>query len=86
MTNLAQLTQQLNEAREELRRLAAGYSVPDVTAEEVVDLIGSAQDFAAFMEDQMNRRFTRLGLLDIEDSVNGWFEYADKVAARRGEG
>jgi hypothetical protein len=27
-----------------------------------------------------------LGLLNIEDSVNGWFEYADNVAARRGEG
>ena len=44
-----------------------------------------AQALAQLVEDETNRRFTRLDDSEIEDVVNGWFEESGKVAARRGE-
>lgn len=84
MTNLRNLTKSLQAAREELESLSVGYGI-DATAADVAALLEVAQTLARLVEDETDRRFTRLDSSEIEDVVDGWFDAADKVAARRGE-
>lgn len=84
MTNLRNLTKSLQAAREELESLSVGYAI-DATAADVAALLEVAQTLAKLVEDETDRRFTRLDSSEIEDVVDGWFDAADKVAARRGE-
>ena len=44
-----------------------------------------SQALAQLVEDETNRRFTRLDDSEIEDVVNEWFESASQVSSRRGE-
>jgi len=82
------MTRLLREAQEAVERLACGeegmLDNAD-TAQDVADLLIEAQALAQLVEDETNRRFTRLDDSEIEDVVNEWFESASQVGSRRGE-
>lgn len=82
------MTRLLRDAAEAMERLACGEDGlmdESDTARDVAALLVEVQSLAQLMEDETSKRFTRLNDDEIEDTVMGWFEAADKVAACRGE-
>lgn len=82
------MTRLLSDAAEAMERLACGEGgLMDTTDtyQTVAAMLVEVQCIATLMEDETGKRFTRLDDDQIEDTVKGWFEAADKVAACRGE-
>jgi len=82
------MTRLLRDAQEAVERLACGEDGlldNTDTAADVVAMLVEVQALAQLVEDETNRRFTRLDDSEIENVVDGWFDEAGKVAARHGE-
>jgi len=82
------MTRLLRDAAEAMERLACGeHGMMDEsdTYQSVAEMLVEVQCLAQLMEDETGKRFTRLDDDEIEDTVKGWLEAADKVAAHRGE-
>jgi hypothetical protein len=88
MHDYAKLTAALQEAGEALERLACGERglLPnDTNGHDIAALLVEVQRIAELVEDETNRRMTRLDDSEIEDVIDGWLDAADKVDSRRGE-
>lgn len=82
------MTRLLRDTAEAMERLACGEAGSldnSDTAADVAAMLMEVQCIAQLLEDETGKRFTRVDDDEMEDTVKGWFDTADKVAANRGE-
>ena len=82
------MTRLLRDTVEVMERLACGNGgMMDEgdTYQAVAEMLVEVQCIAQLLEDETGKRFTRLDDDELEDTVKGWLDAADKVAANRGE-
>lgn len=82
------MTRLLRDAQEAIERLAcgeAGLLDNNDTAADVAAMLVEVQALAQLVEDETNRRFTRLDDTEIEDVVDGWFSSVAFVEGRMGD-
>lgn len=80
------ITKMLVDATEALEHMACGDDgLMDIgtTRGDVIAMIDQITDFVNLCEDELGTRLTRAGDNQIERMVEGWFDGAAKVAARR---
>jgi hypothetical protein len=82
------MTRLLRDTAEVMERLACGdggMMDEGDTYQTVAEMLVEVQSIAQLLEDETGKRFTRLDDDELEDTVKGWLDAADKVAACRGE-
>jgi len=82
------MTKLLSDTAEAMERLACGEAGSldnSDTATDVAAMLMEVLAIAQLLEDETGLRVSQIGDDELEDTVKGWLDAADKVAANRGE-